>query len=567
MEPDQTTYLERHIDVASSRVEKLEYMKQLVDRIFLTDPQKNIRIAGEGQTLAQALKDKESTAYFLWRQGISRAALSHFDAAESDLKKASRLFKGLGDREYQHKTMISLANLYNAKYAYRDALSVSLPALAYYRDNNIRSIDYARLTNAIGVAYSKTGEFARSLEYYYECLEILETEDQGRGTEGAVYLNIGQVHYFMDNPEKALTYFQRALEVFKRAENPDGAAKAYSYLANVYMYGPRKKYKEALQYLFKTLEYVTKVGLRMEAVKTLLDIGSVYTFLQEYDRSLSYLDQAHDMMQTMVDEHHYLFPFLYVRKAEAFMHVGNARASLNCLKKASTIVEQGDHPLLAVTIHHHFSEYYEKRKNYGKALYHYKEMQRIEQRHMGSDQQRAVFAIETRAANDRLAREQADLRIKLQRLEQEKAHKDKEAELQNLHLLQKNELLGKIQTYVESSHRGAKGASKDIVAEIRGYLRDSAEADAQRSQLEQSLGRLQLDFMDRLAIKVPELTTVELKVCALLKMRLSTADIANILFISPQTVYTHRKRIRRKLELPEGEKLQAYLDGVQPEPS
>lgn len=66
-------------------------------------------------------------------------------------------------------------------------------------------------------------------------------------------------------------------------------------------------------------------------------------------------------------------------------------------------------------------------------------------------------------------------------------------------------------------------------------------------------------FFDKLLSTFPMLTAHELKLCALLRLNLSSKEIANILNISPSSVNTGRYRMRKKMHLTESDDLVRFL--------
>lgn len=66
-------------------------------------------------------------------------------------------------------------------------------------------------------------------------------------------------------------------------------------------------------------------------------------------------------------------------------------------------------------------------------------------------------------------------------------------------------------------------------------------------------------FFSNISIKHPDLTPSELKLCALLRMNLSTKEIASVLFQTTDSVRVSRTRIRNKLNLEGQEQLITYL--------
>lgn len=67
------------------------------------------------------------------------------------------------------------------------------------------------------------------------------------------------------------------------------------------------------------------------------------------------------------------------------------------------------------------------------------------------------------------------------------------------------------------------------------------------------------DFFQNLLAQYPELSTKDLKLCAYLKMNLSTKEIAPLMAISVRGVEIHRYRLRKKLSLKTNKNLSKYL--------
>lgn len=67
------------------------------------------------------------------------------------------------------------------------------------------------------------------------------------------------------------------------------------------------------------------------------------------------------------------------------------------------------------------------------------------------------------------------------------------------------------------------------------------------------------DFFNKLDQNFPELTINEKQLCGLIRLNLSTKDIASIKNISPKSVEMGRYRLRKKLNLAPKEELSAFL--------
>lgn len=73
------------------------------------------------------------------------------------------------------------------------------------------------------------------------------------------------------------------------------------------------------------------------------------------------------------------------------------------------------------------------------------------------------------------------------------------------------------------------------------------------------LKRLHENSLGQKALANKRVTHTEKEICSLIKDGKSSQEIANLLSISVETVKTHRRNIRKKLEIPQGENLYSYL--------
>ncbi|MCS3284787.1 hypothetical protein NXV73_24090 [Bacteroides salyersiae] len=66
-------------------------------------------------------------------------------------------------------------------------------------------------------------------------------------------------------------------------------------------------------------------------------------------------------------------------------------------------------------------------------------------------------------------------------------------------------------------------------------------------------------FYENLNEKYPNLTMKEMRLCALLRLGLSTKEIADITFKEVRSVESARNRLRKKLQIDQTEDLQKFL--------
>ncbi|MCK9271667.1 MAG: helix-turn-helix transcriptional regulator, partial [Bacteroidales bacterium] len=72
--------------------------------------------------------------------------------------------------------------------------------------------------------------------------------------------------------------------------------------------------------------------------------------------------------------------------------------------------------------------------------------------------------------------------------------------------------------------------------------------------------RVHESFYETLDTKFPDLTPAERKICAMLKLSMSSKEIAAITMVRPESVDTARSRIRHKLGIEKDENLAEFLN-------
>lgn len=138
-------------------------------------------------------------------------------------------------------------------------------------------------------------------------------------------------------------------------------------------------------------------------------------------------------------------------------------------------------------------------------------------------------------------------------LERQIRERTAQLEAANLGLEQKNLAMREVLAAIESeksriSERVANNIEKAVLPMLAS-LRPGLNDDQQRKldQVERSLSEIASPLVDRLTREVAQLTPMELRVAILIRRGLSIKEIAAMEQISPDTVATHRRSIRRKL--------------------
>ena len=103
---------------------------------------------------------------------------------------------------------------------------------------------------------------------------------------------------------------------------------------------------------------------------------------------------------------------------------------------------------------------------------------------------------------------------------------------------------------------------REIIAELRRRFERIPLPELQWQQLSDEFIRMFPDFLTNLRERCPTISKTEERVCCLIRLNLSTHDIASLLNITERGVETCRLRIRRKAKLTNRTSLQEYLSTV-----
>jgi DNA-binding CsgD family transcriptional regulator len=144
------------------------------------------------------------------------------------------------------------------------------------------------------------------------------------------------------------------------------------------------------------------------------------------------------------------------------------------------------------------------------------------------------------------------VKLKNEKLEAEIEHKNTELASAAMHLVQKGELLGNIREELMRMKKGANGdgAAAEEFKKMLRILGEETKMDKDWEQFAVHFDKVHSDFLQILKATYPALSAHELKLCAYLRMNLSSKEIAQLENISVRGVDISRYRLRKKLKIP-----------------
>jgi ligand-binding sensor domain-containing protein len=144
--------------------------------------------------------------------------------------------------------------------------------------------------------------------------------------------------------------------------------------------------------------------------------------------------------------------------------------------------------------------------------------------------------------------------LKNQQLQYELRHKSQELASSTMNLIRKNEILleimdniTKVSEDIKSSHDSNTLLSR--LNKMERSIKQNIENDNNWKRFEENFDMVYENYLKRLGDLYPELNTSDKKLCAYLKMDLSSKDIAPLLNMSVRSVEMSRYRLRKKMDL------------------
>ncbi|RYZ23128.1 MAG: transcriptional regulator [Chitinophagaceae bacterium] len=142
------------------------------------------------------------------------------------------------------------------------------------------------------------------------------------------------------------------------------------------------------------------------------------------------------------------------------------------------------------------------------------------------------------------------IRLQNEKLEAEIAHKNTQLASTAMHLVQKGEMLGKLRDELSRIRKklDTEVATDDFKKVIR-ILHEEEKVDDDWDNFAQHFDQVHGNFLTVIKKEYPTLTPNELKLCAYLRMNLSSKEVAQLMNISVRGVEISRYRLRKKLGL------------------
>lgn len=185
-------------------------------------------------------------------------------------------------------------------------------------------------------------------------------------------------------------------------------------------------------------------------------------------------------------------------------------------------------------------------------------------RDMEAQKELELHEQEKRFEEDAKEKRKEIIELKNQRLQYDLRHKSQELASSTMNLIRKNEILLDITQKLTkvSTEITDKAETKSVLKEIfkmQDDIKHNIEHDNNWKKFAENFDLVYENYLKRLCERYPMLTISDKKLCAYLKMDLSSKDIAPLLNMSYRSVEMSRYRLRKKMDLGRDVNLSDFL--------
>ena len=154
-----------------------------------------------------------------------------------------------------------------------------------------------------------------------------------------------------------------------------------------------------------------------------------------------------------------------------------------------------------------------------------------------------------------LESEQQLMKVKNEQLSQDIDNKSRELAVSTMSLIKKDELLALIKEDLKSTSDEGNKNIKTVISNITKNI----TTDSSWNVFKEAFDNADKDFLKKVKLAHPSLTPNDLRLCAYLRLNLSSKEVAPLINISVRSVEIKRYRLRKKMDLPHEQGLVEYI--------
>ncbi len=498
------------------------------------------------------------------RIGLVHEHTNNYDKALNNMNSALVIYNNNNNIRGESKVENNLGIVYNNIGDTKEALFHYKKAQRLFKELNNKN-DEANVINNIGTIYSADNQQDSAI-YMFKRAAIIHKELSNRKALATVYANLAPLYVNKGDFMTASQYFQKALDIQEDIENLSGISSVKKQIGDMYL--QRKLHNKALTFYNSTIEIDLQINNLSELSDTYYSLSLLYESINKPIIALKYYKLYIDAWKKVYN----------IKKEEQLAEITTKYKIEEKVKKVILLQKEVEAQkstqlmlfILIIGLVFFIGFIILSLRLKSKLLMQnklaYKQKEELAQlniKNKEEENKRLQAETKQKEIEKKLLKEDIKKQQKINELQKEKhklalEHKNKELVTSTLHLANKNKVLNDIKRSIENEYNSEKIAKQNlgqIIREINSNINMDNEWDDFKKHFEE----VNNDFFSKLQSKYPKLTKNDYKLCAYMRMNLSSKEIAQILNITLSAVSKSRNRLRKKMDLDSSVKLTQFM--------
>jgi len=492
-------------------------------------------------------------------------------------KKANNLAEEIDYEKGILNSMIRIAEVYWSMAEYKEAMVFATKSKELAEElGEVKEL--ALSIHVIGIIYFDLGDYDKSSECFFTGLKLYEQIDDKEGIEKSLS-SIGSVYFGKNNYEKALGYYFRSLNIAKEINDRVGLAQGLNNVALIYI--SREEYEKACKYIEESIVINKELGNRKWEGVNYMNLGVINKIQKNYNAAFEYLQRALLIFKNL--RHTLYIAKCQINLGNYFLEINEIERSLEYVTKAYETGKMHGLKKIVYNSAELLNKIYLSKNDtlnafkYDIIKYRMKDSLNLEEKVTELSKLELKYEFNKKEQVKRIEQQRKDfiiliiiislifglvviililarqrikaknVRLKKQAIETELEFKNKELTINVMSLIKKNELLSDISSeLIMIKNEAVKDQTKEAIKKIAIKLKKSTE-DETWKEFELRFKQVHGKFYDNLTKKFPNLSPGEHRLCAFLRLNMSSKEISELTGQSVTSVDAARYRIRKKL--------------------
>ena len=447
------------------------------------------------------------------------------------------------------------------------------------------------------------GHYTKALQYYLDANKVLEKVKRNDLLADS-YNKLGTLYYYNRDTLNARRSYNKSMLLFKELKDQQGIALTLGKLGH--LQEKKQQYDSAFIYQKKALEVYTALDDKKGIARIYENMGSIYEDLANYSLAMTYFRSALSNYQQAGEEIQVIEVVNNI--GDIYRKTGNYKLAMKQSAEALKLAKEKDELYQVSSAYRDISKTYNLMGKNDSAFYNAETARSYLMKIYSLESSRQMAFLQAlnddEKKNDEIRTLQNEKRVNViitvativiilllvvagfllvsrqrtqkrlmeaglknkemeeTQLKQEIELKSKELSTHVLHVIQKNHLLEGLKAQLEEMVKEDKRDQKKQLKHVINQINQDFNNDSYWSDFSNVFEQLHHSFFENLNQQFPKLTSTDLKLVSLLKMNMDSNDMATMLAISQDSLRIARYRLRKKLNLAQGENLVAFLQSI-----